>query len=55
MAAIERKTKRYPTDFTDEEWRHIAPLLPAPHKPGRKSKVDLREMLNAMRYTTRTP
>lgn len=26
MAAIERKTKRYPTDLTDEEWARI-PLL----------------------------
>ena len=28
MAAIERKTKRYLTDLTDQEWEHIAPLLP---------------------------
>jgi len=54
MAAIERKTKRYPTDLTDEEWGHIAPLLPAPPKRGRKPKVDLREVLNAIRYMTRT-
>ncbi|HXF53135.1 MAG TPA: IS5 family transposase [Hyphomicrobiaceae bacterium] len=54
MAAIERKTKRYPTDLTDEEWGHIAPLLPAPPKRGRKPQVDLREVLNAIRYMTRT-
>lgn len=23
MAAIERKTKRYPTDLTDEEWERV--------------------------------
>jgi len=28
MAEIERKTKRYPTDLTDEEWARVAPLLP---------------------------
>jgi transposase len=47
MADIARKTKRYPTDLTDEEWERIAPLLPKPLKRGRKISVDLREMLNA--------
>jgi putative transposase len=36
MAAIERKTKRYPTDLTDQEWERIAPLLPKPARRGRK-------------------
>jgi len=48
VAAIERKTKRYPTDLTDEEWARIAPLLPKPAKRGRKRDVDLREVLNAI-------
>ena len=30
MAEIERKTKRYPTDLTDEEWARVAPFLPWP-------------------------
>src|SRR3546814_4870649 len=34
MAAIERKTKRYPTDLTDTEWERIAPLLPKPPRRG---------------------
>ena len=50
MADIARKTKRYPTDLTDEEWARIEPLLPKPPKRGRKVSVDLREMLNAIRY-----
>ncbi len=54
MAAIERKTKRYPSDLTDEEWERIAPLLPKPAKRGRKRDVDLREVLNAIRYMTRS-
>jgi transposase len=54
MAAIERKAKRYPTDLTDEEWLKISPLLPAPPRRGRKPGVDLREILNAIRYMTRT-
>jgi hypothetical protein len=32
-AKIEKKTKRYPSDLTDEEWERIAPLMP---KPGRR-------------------
>ena len=54
MAAIERKTKRYPTDLADEEWSRIAPLLPWPAKRGRKPSVDMREIVNAIRSMTRT-
>ena len=54
MAAIERKTKRYPTDLTDEEWARIAPLLPEPAKRGREPGVDLCQVLDAIRYMTRT-
>lgn len=54
MAAIERKTKRYPTDLTDEEWAKIEPLLPGPGRTGRRREVDLREVLNAIRYLVRT-
>ena len=54
MAAIERKTKRYPTDLTDEEWTRIEPLLPAPWRTGRRREVDLRAVLNAIRYLVRT-
>src|SRR6476469_3518067 len=54
MADIEKKTKRYPSDLTDEEWKRIAPLLPKPAKRGRKPAVDLREVLNAIRYMARS-
>lgn len=54
MAEIEKKTKRYPTDLTDAEWAHVLPLLPRPARRGRKPSVDLREVLNAIRYMTRT-
>src|SRR5208283_3336563 len=53
MADIEKKTKRYPTDLTDEEWERIAPFLPSPARRGRKIGVDLREVLNAIRYIAR--
>lgn len=54
MAEIERKTKRYPTDLTDEEWSRIEPLLPLSAGTGRRREVDLREVLNAIRYLART-
>jgi putative transposase len=54
MAKIEKKTKRYPTDLTDEEWSHTEPLLPQAAKTGRRRSVDLREVLNAIRYLVRT-
>ena len=50
MAEIARKTKRYPSDLTDEEWEQIKPLLPKLRQRGRKPAVDLREILNAIRY-----
>lgn len=52
MAAISRKTKRYPSDLTDEECEHIAPLMPAASRRGRKT--DLREVINALRYLVRS-
>ena len=54
MAEIERKTKRYPTDLTDEEWSKIEPMLPGAARTGRRRGVDLREVLNAIRYLART-
>jgi len=53
MANIEKQTKRYPTDLTDEEWARIAPFLPRPGKTGRRLGVGLREVLNAIRYIAR--
>src|ERR1700692_3052622 len=54
MAEIEKKTKRYPSYLTDEEWERVSPLLPTPAKKGRKPDVDLREVLNAIRYMARS-
>ena len=54
MAAIEKKTKRYPSDVTDEEWSAIEPVLPRAAKRGRKRTTDLREVVNAIRYMVRS-
>ena len=53
MAEIRRKTRRYLTDMTDEEWSVIAPLLPPPAKRGRPRETDFREVVNAVRYLVR--
>lgn len=54
QARQERRWQRYPTDLTDTEWILIEPLLPRPAKRGRRRNVDLREVLNAIRYLART-
>lgn len=54
QAKIEQATKkRYPSDLTDKEWQAIEPLLPAPARQGRRRQVDMREVLNALRYLVR--
>lgn len=52
QAAFERR-RRYPSDLTDAEWEQIEPLLPKPARRGRKPGVDLRQILNAIRYLAR--
>ena len=54
MARIAKKTKRYPSDLTDEEWGQIAPLMPKPGPRGRPREVDFREVINAVRYLVRS-
>lgn len=54
MAEIEKKAKRYPTDLTDEEWERVLPFLPRPARTGRQRAVDLREIMNAIRYMARS-
>lgn len=54
MAQIAKKTKRYPSDLTDEEWDCLAPLMPKPGRRGRPREVDFREVINAVRYLVRS-
>jgi transposase len=54
MARIAKKTKRYPSDLTDEEWERIAPLMPRPGRRGRPREVEFREVINAVRYLVRS-
>jgi transposase len=51
QAAFERR--RSPSDLSDAEWQRVKSLLPKPARRGRRPKVDLREILNAIRYLAR--
>ncbi len=43
----------YPTDVPDAEWAILEPLLPAAKRLGRP-RADLRQVVNAIRYVTRS-
>lgn len=45
--------RKYATDLTDEQWRVISKLLPAPAKTGRRP-LDRRTIINAILYVVRT-
>jgi transposase len=49
-----RDKLRYPSDVTDAEWEHIAPLIPPGKRGGRKRSVDLREIVNGLMYVLST-
>jgi len=46
--------KSYRTDLTNEQWKLLKPMLPPPASRGRKRKVDLREVINAIFYLVHT-
>lgn len=48
------KQRDYSTCLTDAQWALIEPFMPAPKARGRKREVDLREVVNAILYLSRT-
>jgi transposase len=40
----------YSSDLTDEQWASIEPLIPKPNSGGRQREIDMREVVNAIRY-----
>ena len=46
--------KAYPTDLTDDEWRVLEPLISSAKPGGRPRSVDVREVMNAIRYVLRS-
>lgn len=51
--AVQRRLS-YPSDLTDEQWELIKPLLRENHGSGQPTKVDLREVMNALLYMKQT-
>ena len=49
-----RDKLRYPSDLTDEEWTHVAPLIPPAKRGGRRRAVDVREVMNGIMYVLST-
>ena len=50
----DRAKLRYPSDLTDAEWEHIAPLIPPAKRGGRKRTVNVREVVNGLMYVLST-
>jgi transposase len=48
------KTNRYPTDTTDEQWTIIEEMIPTQKGQGRPRRVDLRRVIDAIIYISRS-
>ncbi len=48
------RRKLYPSDLSDEEWAKLKPHLLKPPGRGAPRRVNLREVINALRYLSRT-
>jgi transposase len=49
-----RDKLRYPSDLTDDEWSHIAPIIPPAKRGGRRRSVESREIVNGLMYVLST-
>lgn len=45
--------KPYPSDLTDREWLMIQRLIPPAERGGRPRSIDMREVLDGIRYVLR--
>src|SRR5256886_14824774 len=50
----DRSRLRYPSDLTDDEWAHVATLIPPAKPGGNKRSVDVREVMNGIMYILST-
>ena len=50
----DRSRLRYPSDLTDDEWAHVAPLIPPAKPGGNKRSVNVREVMNGIMYILST-
>ena len=53
-ARYDRSQLRYPSDLTDDEWAHVAPLIPPARRGGNRRHVDVREVMNGIMYVLST-
>ncbi len=51
---MSKKRKPYKTDVTDEQWEQIRCHLEVKQTDGRPREVDLREVVNTLRYIEKT-
>jgi putative transposase len=49
----DRRSQRYPSDMTNEEWLTLEPLLPVAEGTGRPRTYPIRDIMNGMRYVQR--
>lgn len=48
------KTLNYPSDLTDAQWALLEPLLPVHTGSGRRRRLDMRRVVDAILYVVRT-
>jgi transposase len=53
-ARYDRSKLRYPSDVTDAQWAHIAPLIPLARRGGNRRHSDERELVNGLMYVRST-
>ena len=44
----DRDKRHYPSNWTDEEWTLVAPLIPPAKRGGPRRSVDAREIVNGL-------
>ena len=44
----------YPSDLSEAQWAYLVPLIPPAKPGGRKRTVNIREVVNAIFYLTKT-
>lgn len=53
-AQHDRRSLRYASDVSDEEWGLIKPFMPPPSRVGRPRRTDMRAVWNAIQYIAST-
>ena len=53
-ARYDRSKLRYPSDLTDAEWAHVAPVIPPARRGGNRRHVDERQVVNGLMYILST-